>query len=46
MHEIVVDYRTYGHAVSVVHVSVLNIRTPYSVQIPLPHTAHDKKFAF
>ena len=42
MHEIVENYRTYGHAVSVIHLSVLNIRTPYTVKIPLPHTAHDK----
>ena len=46
MHEIVVYYRTYGHAVSVIHLSVLNIRNPYTVKIPLPHTAHDKKVDF
>ena len=45
-HEIVVYYRTYGHAVSVIHLSFLNIRIPYTVKIPLPHTAHDKKFDF
>ena len=46
MHEIVVYYRTYGHAVRVIHLSLLNIRTPYTVKIPLLHTAHDKKFDF
>ena len=42
MHEILVYYRTYGHAVSFVHLSVLSICHPYTVQIPLPHTTHDK----
>ena len=38
MHEIV--------AISVIHLSVLNIRSLQTVKIPLPHTAHDKKLAF
>ena len=46
MHEIVVYYRTYGHAGSVIHLSVLNIRNPKTVKIPLPHNAQDQKFDF
>ena len=39
-------YRTCGPADSVLQLLVFNIRIPYTVQIPLPHAAHDKRFNF